>query len=346
MKNGGNSKKIMPFLIIGLTLLFSLSLNYELFAGEIYKWVDDNGVTHFTEDFGTIPKEYRNQAKKQDWWEEKAAQSIEERQEKISDKTEKSREFHDLCAERNHHLAMARKTFPDERNISKAWLMYYEKYMTEEDRRRIPFSISTETDPCREKSSAGIANVPRTEMTKPAAQGPSSYSPKKGGNAVTARRQIIPSDPNPQYDPLINPKVNASINPRMNLSINPRNNLSIDPTYNPLINPKVNASINPSMNLSLNPRSNISLDPTKSPISRISVVGFGGKVGGVAVRANPGFFVYFDAQGNWAGYFCSNNGGGYNWFSVDGNWLGFLINNSRNGFNLFSKDGEWIGYLN
>ena len=314
MKSGGNSKKIKPFLIIGLTLLFSLSLNYELFAGEIYKWVDDKGVTHFTEDFGTIPKEYRNQAKKQDWWEEKAAQAIEERQEKISDKTDKQREFHDLCAERNHHLSMARKTFPDERNISKAWLMYYEKYMTEEDRRRIPFSISTETDPCREKSSAGIANVPRTNVTKPAAQGPSSYSPKKGGNAVTAPRQIIPSDPNPQY--------------------------------NPLINPKVNASINPSINLSLNPRSNISLDPTKSPISGISVVGFDGKVGGVAVRANPGFLVYFDAQGNWAGYFCSNNGGGYNWFSVDGNWLGFLINNSRNGFNLFSKDGEWIGYLN
>jgi hypothetical protein len=331
--------KRIIFFVISLLVLLAFSQDAQTQA---YKYVDENGVTHFTEDFGTIPQEYRNQVKKQDWWEEKAAQSIEESQEEISDKTEKSREFHDLCEERNHHLAMARKTFPDERNISKAWSMYYERYLTEEDRRRIPLSISTETDPCRKKSSAGISKVPRTVVTQPRAQGPSSYSPEIG----PARTKIIRSDRDVRYNPLINPKLNASINPQANLSINPRNNFSINPTYNSLINPKLNASINPSMNLSLNPMSNILLNPTKSSFSGLSVFDLDGNVAGVAVPANTSFLVYFNAQGIWVGYFCSNNAGGYNWFSVDGNWLGFLISNSANGFNLFLKDGQWMGYLN
>ena len=303
-------KKIIYFVISLLVLLAFI----QDARPQAYKYVDKNGVSHFTEDFGTIPEEYRNQVKKQDWWEEKAAQPIEEREEKIGDKTEKSRKFYELCAERNHHLAMAQKTFPEERNISKAWSMYYEKYLTEEERERIPRRVTTETDPCRKNVSAGGANVPRTDVTKPTAQGPSSYSSSKGRGSAIASRQIIASDRNPQ--------INSSINP------------------------KVNASINPQRNLSLNPNSNFSLVPTKPLFSGLYVFDLDGNVAGVAVRANPRFLVFFDAQVKWVGYFCSNNAGGYNWFNVDGNWLGFFIHNSGNGFNMFSKDGAWIGYLN
>ena len=53
-------KKIIYFVISLLVLLAFI----QDARTQAYKYVDKNGVPHFTEDFGTIPKEYRNQVNK------------------------------------------------------------------------------------------------------------------------------------------------------------------------------------------------------------------------------------------------------------------------------------------
>ncbi len=48
----------MKGILIFVILLFPLLLN----AGETYRWVDDRGVIHFTDDPGTVPEDYRGEA--------------------------------------------------------------------------------------------------------------------------------------------------------------------------------------------------------------------------------------------------------------------------------------------
>lgn len=50
-----------PFL--GWVLLFSLFLGApELFSEEIYRWTDDRGTTHFTDDPSKVPEKFRGEA--------------------------------------------------------------------------------------------------------------------------------------------------------------------------------------------------------------------------------------------------------------------------------------------
>ena len=49
-------------LSIGILLLcFSLDIPF-LFSEEIYRWTDEKGTTHFTDDASTIPEKYRKEA--------------------------------------------------------------------------------------------------------------------------------------------------------------------------------------------------------------------------------------------------------------------------------------------
>jgi len=48
--------------IISIGLLFVVGLA-EMCNAEIYRWVDEKGTVHFTEDPSTIPEKYRNQMK-------------------------------------------------------------------------------------------------------------------------------------------------------------------------------------------------------------------------------------------------------------------------------------------
>lgn len=152
------------FLIMGLTLLFNLSLNLPLYPGEICKWVDDKGVTHFSQDCGNVPDKYRGQVKKRYWEEQKPEQSTKESQanenpisgwqkiEVVNDPNEEKRKsLRALCSERSHHIAKAQEKFPNEKNITKAWRMYYERYLTIDEKNRIPLSITSRTDPCRKE---------------------------------------------------------------------------------------------------------------------------------------------------------------------------------------------------
>jgi hypothetical protein len=78
------------FLIFSLTALIIFSSTFQIYPAEIYKWVDNNGVVHFTDDPGTIPEKYRLQTKKLGWWEEKPEQSIETKEETLNGAKEKA----------------------------------------------------------------------------------------------------------------------------------------------------------------------------------------------------------------------------------------------------------------
>ncbi len=45
-----------------IIFLLLLCLPNAVSSGEVYRWVDDQGVSHFTDDFSTVPEGYRSQA--------------------------------------------------------------------------------------------------------------------------------------------------------------------------------------------------------------------------------------------------------------------------------------------
>jgi hypothetical protein len=49
--------------IIFFTIIFGLLLHSQLAQAVIYKWIDEKGTTHFTEDHETIPERYRENVK-------------------------------------------------------------------------------------------------------------------------------------------------------------------------------------------------------------------------------------------------------------------------------------------
>jgi hypothetical protein len=52
-------KKIGFIILIGLILFFSLT-----FAQEVYRWVDEKGIVHFSDDLSLVPEIYRDQVPK------------------------------------------------------------------------------------------------------------------------------------------------------------------------------------------------------------------------------------------------------------------------------------------
>jgi hypothetical protein len=53
-------KRIGFIILIGLTLSFSLTLGQE-----VYRWVDEKGTVHFTDDLGQVPEKYREKIEKE-----------------------------------------------------------------------------------------------------------------------------------------------------------------------------------------------------------------------------------------------------------------------------------------
>jgi hypothetical protein len=53
-------KRIGFIILIGLTLSFSLTLGQE-----VYRWVDEKGTVHFTDDLGQVPEKYREKIQKE-----------------------------------------------------------------------------------------------------------------------------------------------------------------------------------------------------------------------------------------------------------------------------------------
>ena len=61
---------------VWLALLLFLLLITPALSQNVYKWKDDSGVIHFTDDAGTIPEKYRTQVERQNWREEKTREQI------------------------------------------------------------------------------------------------------------------------------------------------------------------------------------------------------------------------------------------------------------------------------
>jgi hypothetical protein len=53
-------KRMGLLILLGLTLSFSLALGQE-----VYKWVDEKGTIHFSDDLGLVPEKYRDQVQKE-----------------------------------------------------------------------------------------------------------------------------------------------------------------------------------------------------------------------------------------------------------------------------------------
>ena len=70
------------------TILFILFFQIpDAFPGEIYRWKDDQGTIHFTDDLSKIPEQYIDRAEKLKVWEEKLeeVEKQEERSDRVKD---------------------------------------------------------------------------------------------------------------------------------------------------------------------------------------------------------------------------------------------------------------------
>lgn len=104
-------------------ILLGLALNIPPGFGEIFKWVDDKGTVHFTEDPATIPEKYKNQAKSRQTDDD--LMSLEEREktkrllEKAREKKRFTREeFEALIIDRNREQVIEAIGRPDSTQAS------------------------------------------------------------------------------------------------------------------------------------------------------------------------------------------------------------------------------------
>jgi hypothetical protein len=61
INKGEKSMSFKPLSIGILLLCFSLDI-LVVFSGEVYRWTDEKGTTHFTDDASAIPEKYRREA--------------------------------------------------------------------------------------------------------------------------------------------------------------------------------------------------------------------------------------------------------------------------------------------
>ena len=106
-------------------------------------------------------------------------------------------------------------------------------------------------------------------------------------------------------------------------------------------NPKYTYSINPKYTYSLNPNYTPGLNPFKESWTGKYLFNENGNLIGLLSKANNDFYLLFNTDGEWLGYFV-RAGANFNLFSLNGEWTGqYLCSDSGNGYNLFDESGEW-----
>jgi len=65
--------------LVALSVIFGLLMNPILVHAEFYKWIDDKGDVHFTEEYSNIPENYLPVAETQRFPKETSAPSVEEK---------------------------------------------------------------------------------------------------------------------------------------------------------------------------------------------------------------------------------------------------------------------------
>jgi len=130
---------IKPLLIGVLLLWFSSDISF-LFSEEIYRWTDEKGTTHFTDDASTIPEKYRREAEEKKVIGEVAKEGaakedkvIKEsgKSEEGADRVKKYLEKTDQKIEAKRKIEKAISDLEDEMKLSEERLKWIEDYEKE-----------------------------------------------------------------------------------------------------------------------------------------------------------------------------------------------------------------------
>ena len=123
------------------TILFILFFQIPYaFPGEIYRWTDDRGTTHFTDDLSKIPEQYTDRAEKLKAQEEKLEEVEKiEKQDERSDRVKDYLENIEKKIENKKSMEKKISELEEELRLSEERLKWIEEYEREEYYYNIPF---------------------------------------------------------------------------------------------------------------------------------------------------------------------------------------------------------------
>lgn len=141
------------FKILILTMVIAVILPTATFAGTIYKWVDDEGVTNFTDDEEKVPVEYRDQLEEFDMTPVIKSKTVPSKKPAVVEKVKPSeklygkytvREWSDLFKQKYREIAGVEKRI----EVAKDFIVVYERslrlrdhYLAEKKRTGSDFNV-------------------------------------------------------------------------------------------------------------------------------------------------------------------------------------------------------------
>jgi DNA repair exonuclease SbcCD ATPase subunit len=129
----------MAKFLVTLLILIFFQIPF-LFSGEIYRWTDDRGATHFTDDLSKIPEQYTDRAEKLKVQEEKLEEVEKiEKQEERSDRVKDYLENVEKKIEMKKSMEKKVSELEEELRLSEERLKWIEEYEREEYYYNIPF---------------------------------------------------------------------------------------------------------------------------------------------------------------------------------------------------------------
>jgi len=138
---GGMSRRTHYGISILLMMFFTVSLAH---AAEIYRWTDEKGTVHFTDDVSKIPEQYRDQTKKMEVPIEAVKEPLKETKrigvsEESTDRVEKYLEDFDAKVETKRQLEKTVLELEEELKVSEDRVKEIEEYERENYIYFIPF---------------------------------------------------------------------------------------------------------------------------------------------------------------------------------------------------------------
>jgi len=100
---------------VTIIVLFCLFVFCGVGLGEIYKWVDEKGTVHFTEDWERIPEKYRDQVKRKEMPEEPTPREDRIREQEMRDRSRREYEKIETDQTRREKIRKAKEAAEAER---------------------------------------------------------------------------------------------------------------------------------------------------------------------------------------------------------------------------------------
>lgn len=140
--------------VIIITILLGLLLIFQIAHAEIYKWVDEKGTIHFTEDPSTIPEKYRDKVKSRTT--EEDSMTLEERtkakkqyEDQVKDRLEKEDKAYEKTIE-EEEIRKKRKTLEEAKEEER--LKAEKARKLSEDKKEQKGKEEVKTQPIKEQS--------------------------------------------------------------------------------------------------------------------------------------------------------------------------------------------------